>query len=72
MARVKLLGYLVEKNGFTEKNIDVEDGTAISSLPLDVDWDRVVITVNGRPAKPSTKIKNEDRVVIMPVIGGGL
>ena len=71
MARVKLLGYLAEKNGFIEREIRVSEGSKVSDLPLKVDWDNVVITVDGRPAKPSTRITDRSRVVIMPVIGGG-
>ena len=75
MVRVKLIGWLVDKAGFKEKEIllkgkkkrviDLVPEAAMDSP------DRIVVLVNHKGASLDTLVGDDDYVAIMPVVGGG-
>ncbi|MHA1506078.1 MAG: MoaD/ThiS family protein [Candidatus Asgardarchaeia archaeon] len=76
--RIKVIGYLSEIIGFKEMNLEIKNPLKISRV-IDVEKlrekgvreDRIIILVNGKPSGVDHILKDEDVVVIMPVVGGG-
>lgn len=74
MVRLKLLGYIAELAGFRERNIELYGQVMLRQvlkLPKELDFGRIIILVNGMPAPLNLMIKNEDEIVVMPMLGGG-
>ncbi len=72
--RIRYYGYLAgEIDGEVEVEIP-DEGAAIRdivNLPSGVDINELVLLVNGKPAKPDTRVKPGDSIAVMPNIGGG-
>ena len=72
--RIRYYGYLAgEIDGEVEVEIP-DEGAAIRDivkLPSGVDINELVLLVNGKPAKPDTRVKPGDSIAVMPHIGGG-
>ena len=71
---VKLIGPFVQLFGFSEKELDVPEGTTADDLIALVSIDRSrpkIVTRNGRAVVPDEALASGDRVVISPIYSGG-
>jgi molybdopterin converting factor small subunit len=71
---VKLIGPFVQAFGFSEKQLDVPEGTTADGLVALVDIDKArpkIVTRNGRAVAPDEALAAGDRVVISPIYSGG-
>jgi molybdopterin converting factor small subunit len=71
---VKLIGPFVQVFGFSEKELDVPDGTTTDELISIVSIDKSrprIVTRNGRAVGPNDALAEGDRVVISPIYSGG-
>jgi molybdopterin converting factor small subunit len=71
---VKLIGPFVQAFGFSEKELDVPEGTTADGLVALVDVDKArpkIVTRNGRAVAPDEVLAEGDRVVISPIYSGG-
>jgi molybdopterin converting factor small subunit len=71
---VKLIGPFVQVFGFSEKELDVPDGTTTDQLIDIVSIDKSrpkIVTRNGRAVGPNDALAEGDRVVISPIYSGG-
>ena len=72
--KIRYYGYLAgEFNGEVEVEIPDEGATVeeVVKLPSGLDIKDLVLLVNGKPAKPDTRVKPGDTIAVMPHIGGG-
>lgn len=73
MAEVKILGGVAEKVGARRLEEELEKPVSLEEL-LDtdeLDLGHYILLLNGQPAEIDSKVSDDDRVVIMPRIGGG-
>jgi len=71
---VKLIGPFIQVFGFSEKDLDVPEGTTADDLIGLVSVDRArpkIVTRNGRAVGPGEALADGDRVVISPIYSGG-
>jgi len=71
---VKLIGPFVQVFGFSEKELDVPEGTTAEELISLVSIDKSrpkIVTRNGRAVVPDEALAEGDRVVISPIYSGG-
>ena len=74
MVKIRALGRIAEKLGFREREIHLNKPVKIIDfLPLlnEISEEHLIILVNNEPADKNTIIKNEDKIVLMPVVSGG-
>ncbi len=74
MVKIRALGWIAEKLGFSEREIHLDKPVKIIDfLPLlnEISEEHLIILVNNEPADKNTIIKNEDKIVLMPVVSGG-
>jgi len=73
MAKIKLLGYIAEIFGYREKTVKIEKPIQLKEilrLPR-INYERVIILINGARATMNSTIKDEDEITIMQIVGGG-
>jgi sulfur carrier protein ThiS len=71
---VKLIGPFVQLFGFSEKPVEVPDGTTADDLIGLVSIDKArpkIVTRNGRAVVPDEALAEGDRIVISPLYSGG-
>ncbi|HPW17997.1 MAG TPA: MoaD/ThiS family protein [Candidatus Aminicenantes bacterium] len=71
---VKLIGPFVQLFGFSEKALDVPEGTTADGLIglAGVDRSRPkIVTRNGRAVAPDEALADGDRVAVSPIYSGG-
>ena len=71
---VKLIGPLMYEAGFSEKDVEVGDGTTIEALLEAVGLVRPrpkIVTRNGRAVVPNEILAEGDRVAVSPIYSGG-
>lgn len=71
---VKLIGPFVKACGFSEKQLDVDEGiTANELIPLIGlgDTRPKILTRNGQALASHETLENGDRIVISPIYSGG-
>lgn len=71
---VKLIGPLVQVIGFSEKTLDVPDGTTSDEVVARVIPDRNrprIVTRNGAAIGPEEPLAEGDRIAISPIYSGG-
>jgi sulfur carrier protein ThiS len=71
---VKLIGPFVQVFGFSEKDLDVPEGTTADDLIALVSIEKSrpkIVTRNGRAVVPDEALAEGDRVVISPIYSGG-
>jgi molybdopterin converting factor small subunit len=71
---VKLIGPFIQVFGFSEKVLDVPEGTTADDLIGLVSVDKArpkIVTRNGRAVVPGEALAAGDRVVISPIYSGG-
>lgn len=71
---VKLIGHLISKVGFSEKEVEVSSGSTVSQL-LEIlripSNSSMIVTVGGQGVSLESFLKEGDRVVISPLYSGG-
>ncbi|MCK5554329.1 MAG: MoaD/ThiS family protein [Deltaproteobacteria bacterium] len=72
MAEFRFLGYLGEIFGKKRVRISLESPMKLRDI-LEVEFpeDRSIVLINQRVGNFDSLIRNEDKVVIMPMISGG-
>jgi sulfur carrier protein ThiS len=71
---VKLIGPFVQVFGFSEKKLEVPDGTTTDELIAIVSIDKSrpkIVTRNGRAVGPDDALAEWDRVAVSPIYSGG-
>lgn len=76
MAKIKLIGWVADLAKFKEKEMKISSPIKVKDLLNiriidEIDEERIIVLINGKPATLETKVKNSDQIVVMPVIGGG-
>ncbi|MCG3217392.1 MAG: MoaD/ThiS family protein [Candidatus Heimdallarchaeota archaeon] len=75
MVNFRLIGPFVNIAGFREKEIIIDAPKALKTfefiLKFEPLYERMIILVNGESGTIETVVSNDDKVKILPVIGGG-
>jgi molybdopterin converting factor small subunit len=72
MAEFRFLGYLAEIFGKKRARVSLENPRKLRKiLGIQFPENRSIVLINGRVGNFDSLIRNEDRVVIMPMISGG-
>ena len=76
MVKIKLIGWVADLAKFKEREVKIDLPVKVKNLlnikEIDkIDEERVIVLVNGKPATLETEVKDDDQIVVMPVIGGG-
>jgi molybdopterin converting factor small subunit len=72
MAELKFLGYLADKIGKRSQEVLLEKPQRLRDLlPSPFPEQDIVILINQKVGNLDSMIKDEDRVVLMPMISGG-
>jgi molybdopterin converting factor small subunit len=72
MAEFRFLGYLAEIYGKKRGRVSLENpGKLREILGIEFPENRSIVLINGRVGNFDSLIRNEDKVVIMPMISGG-
>ena len=72
MAEIKFFGYLVEIVGTRAKEVRLEKPVALRGiLPSSFPEANIIILINQKPGTLDSLIRDEDAVVLMPVLSGG-
>ncbi len=70
---IKLFAYFRD-NRFKEEGRELPEGTTVGQVVdgLDIDREEVgVLMINSRHTQFETKLEEDDRLAIFPVVGGG-
>jgi|YelNatPaOPRAMG01_1025707.scaffolds.fasta_scaffold00936_5 sulfur carrier protein ThiS len=71
---VKLIGHLIEKAGFSEKEVEISPGATVSQLLESLGIPKnfpLIITLKGQGVPPQHLLNEGDRLVISHVYSGG-
>jgi len=71
---VKLIGPFIQAAGWSERVLDVPEGTTADGLVAAIKLDRNrprIVTRNGAAIGPDEPVRDGDRVVISPIYSGG-
>ncbi|MHA2253662.1 MAG: MoaD/ThiS family protein [Candidatus Kariarchaeaceae archaeon] len=73
MVTIRIVSYLKEITGYEEKTIKIDTSIQIRELVSfpDIPDNRLVVLVNERGAKMDSYVQDDDKIVILPVVGGG-
>jgi len=72
--RVKIIGPLMYVVGFSEKDVEIPEGTKVDKLMnlVGIPKERPkIVTRNGWAIVPDEVLVDDDRIVIAPVYSGG-
>lgn len=73
-ATVKLIGPFIQAAGWSERVLEVPEGTTAEGLVEMIKLDRSrprIVTRNGAAIGPDEPVRDGDRVVISPIYSGG-
>jgi len=72
--KVKVIGYFIYQTGFSEKELDIPPSTTagelLSLINIKKRLPRIMMR-NGNGIGPEKRLKEGDRIVILPLAGGG-
>jgi sulfur carrier protein ThiS len=71
---VKVIGPLIYKTGFSEKEVDLLPKTTVSDLVslIGIPAERPrIVTRNGKAVLPGDEIVEGDRIAVSPIYSGG-
>jgi len=76
VVKIKLIGWIADLAKFKEKEVKIDSFTRVKDLlnieKIDeIDEERIIVLINGKPATLETEVKDSDQIVVMPVVGGG-
>ena len=72
--RVKVIGPLIYKTGFSEKDFDLDPSTTVKDLVdmIGVPAERPrIVTRNGKAVLPEDRIEDGDKIAVSPIYSGG-
>ena len=71
---VKLIGPFIQAAGWSERVLEVPEGTTPDGLVAAINLDRGrprIVTRNGAAIGPEEPVRDGDRIVISPIYSGG-
>ena len=73
MVTIRIVSYLKDISGYEEKSFKIDRSTQIRELVSfpNIPDNRLVVLVNEKGARMDSLVKDDDKVVILPVVGGG-
>jgi molybdopterin converting factor small subunit len=72
LAKLKFFGYLADIVGSRVKEMSLEKPVALREiLPSSFPEKNIIILINQKAASLDSLIKDEDSVVLMPILSGG-
>ena len=72
MVEIKFIGFIAEKMGAREMKISLKHPVKLKDIvEVDLSKDRSIVLINQKRATLDSRIKNGDKVMIMPVVSGG-
>jgi len=72
LAELKSFGYLVDIVGARAKEMSLEKPVALREiLPSPFPEKNIIVLINQKAGNLDSLIKNEDSVVLMPILSGG-
>lgn len=72
MAELKFFGYLADIVGARAKEVTLEKPLALKEiLPSPFPETNIIILINQKVGNLDSMIRNEDSVVLMPILSGG-
>ncbi len=73
MVVIQAVSYLKDVVGFDEKSFIIDEPTKIRDLVSisKIPDERVIVLINERGGKLDNKVFADDKVVLLPVVGGG-
>jgi molybdopterin converting factor small subunit len=72
LAKVKFLGYLADIVGARTKEVKLEKPSPLREMvPSPFPETNIIILINQKVGNLDSLIKNEDSVVLMPILSGG-
>lgn len=72
MAELKFFGYLADIVGARAKEVTLEKPLALKEiLPSPFPETNIIILINQKVGNLESMIRNEDSVVLMPILSGG-
>ena len=72
LAELKFFGYLADIVGTRAKEVSLEKPVALREiLPSPFPETNIIILINQKAGRLDSVIRNEDLVIIMPVLSGG-
>ena len=72
MAELKFFGYLADLVGARQKEVNLEKPISLREmLPSPFPEMNIIILINEKVGSLDNSIKNEDSVVLMPILSGG-
>jgi molybdopterin synthase sulfur carrier subunit len=72
MVKIKYIGYIASVAGVSEADIKLKENVKVYELLPVRDRERIIALVNGKLANWNDYVRDEDTVVFMPIIGGGI
>ncbi len=72
MAELKFFGYLADIVGAREKEMSLDKPVALREiLPSPFPKENIIVLINQKAASLDSLIKDDDSVVLMPILSGG-
>ena len=72
MVEVKFIGFIAEKMGTREMKISMVQPMKLKNiLKVELSQDSTIVLINQKRGTLDSLIKNEDKVILMPIVSGG-
>jgi molybdopterin converting factor small subunit len=72
MVEIKFIGFIAEKVGSQRLNVSLKQPMKLKDmLEVELSKDRCIVLINHQRGSLNSRIKNGDKVMIMPVVSGG-
>ena len=72
MVEIKFIGFIAEKVGSQRLNVSLKQPMKLKDmLEVELSKDRCIILINHQRGSLNSRIKNGDKIMIMPVVSGG-
>ena len=72
MVEIKFIGFIAEKVGSQRLNVSLKQPMKLKDmLEVELSKDRCIVLINHQRGSLNSRIKNGDKVMIMPVASGG-
>ena len=71
---IKLIGPLVNLQGFSEKGIDMPPESTVDDVLARIGIDKArpkIVTRNGKAVAAGERVEDGDRIVVSPIYSGG-
>jgi molybdopterin converting factor small subunit len=72
MVEIKFIGFIAEKMGTREMKVSLKRPLKLKDIvEVELSKDRVIVLINQNRGTLDSLIKNDDKIIIMPVVSGG-